>query len=78
MRVEINFNELIQTIETILQKEVKIDESAQQVCGLSCKEYSKAINFSKLQCLDLLVVIMEKFPNLAKNFVASKLPNILN
>ena len=79
MRVEINFYELMQTIETIMSKDVEIEDmsASKQVCGLPGKDYARALKFCKVQCLKLLEVIFDKFGNLSKTFVAQKLPAIL-
>ena len=61
-----------------MTKNTRLEENqSQQVCGLQPKEYAKALNFSKLQCLKLMPLVFDKFTNLSKPFIAVQLPLLL-
>ena len=88
MIVQINIQELMQTLKSISQKspqaggsQVKggsyqYDES-QQICGLSSKDYHDVITLSKYRCLSLLPVIFQRFGNVCLPFIIKDLPPIL-
>lgn len=80
MCVEINIQELLYTFESILQKHTseKNFDVTQQVCGLSPKDYYRAINLAKYQTIEILPQVFEQlgYAN-CLGFVVNSLPLIL-
>jgi len=78
--IEIDFNEVFESITAILQKEIvykKDFDESQQVCGLTPYYYHAAINFAKFQCFKVLPKVFQQFGNICLPFVTKTLPQVL-
>jgi len=66
LTVNLNINELFQTIEAILTKKdiLEMDES-QIICGLLPIEYQAMLRLAKNLCIDTLPSIYQRAGNLA-------------
>lgn len=79
MCLEVNVQEIIFSFESILKKSYcKNFDETQQVCGLSPKDYYKAINFAKFKTLEVLPTVFKQLGQAnCLSFVVNSLPGAL-
>lgn len=76
LTVGINIEEVLTTFEAILTKETALDELDQSsiICGQSKEDYAMTMRFTKLQCINSLRLIYQRFGSLVLPFVICTLP----
>ena len=76
LTVGINLEEVLKTFEAILAKETRLDDldESQIICGQSKGDYAMTMRFTKMQCVNSLKLIYQRFGHLALPFVIGTLP----